>query len=148
MIALNFIVSPWFIWQATLFVIALNFIVLPWFVWQSFSFKTVENGIISSKHLMQYQAAGLFWRNLEVCRLILLHFICTTRLQAHRNQEAGGWGGGGRVQPHRILLKLIFYQLTMMVKRKKIAKKKIYIYIYTISNSSKTTDNTTLVHFL
>ena len=36
-----------------------------------------ENGYISSEHLIQYQAAQLFCKNLYVYVLILLHLICT-----------------------------------------------------------------------
>ena len=40
-----------------------------------------ENGYISSEHLIQYQAAEPFCKNLYVCVFILLHLICTQMLQ-------------------------------------------------------------------
>ena len=59
------------------FVKTLNFIFWPLFVWESSLSKIVEKGIISSKHFMSYQTKELFCRNLYVCKLILLHLMCT-----------------------------------------------------------------------
>ena len=45
------------------------------FFWESSCFELVEKGIISSKHLIQYQTNELFCKNLYVCKLFLLHLI-------------------------------------------------------------------------
>ena len=65
----------------TFFVKALNFHLFTTFVSSRFLFEVVKNEIISSKHFIQYQANELFCRNLYVCKLILLHLICTHKWQ-------------------------------------------------------------------
>ena len=40
-----------------------------------------KNGYVSSEYLIQHQAAGLFYKNLYFCVLILLHLTCTQMLQ-------------------------------------------------------------------
>ena len=70
----SFSMISWF-WKFYFLVRALNFIFLPTLVSYNSSFEMLENGMISSKHFMQYQAYTHCWRYWYVDKLILLHFI-------------------------------------------------------------------------
>ena len=68
----SFSMISWF-WKLCFLVRALNFLFLPTLVSYNSSFEMLENGTISSKHFMQYQAYTHCWRYQYIDELILLH---------------------------------------------------------------------------
>ena len=70
----SFSMISWF-WKFCFLVRALDFIFLPTLVSYNSSFEILENGMISSKHFMQYQAYTHCWRYRYVDKLIFLHLI-------------------------------------------------------------------------
>ena len=64
----------WF-WKFCFPVRAINFIFLPTSVSYNSSFQMLENGIIFSKHFMQYRAYTQCWRYWSIDKLISLHLI-------------------------------------------------------------------------
>ena len=105
--------------------------------WESFSAKKIDHPLVIPryKHLVLRKVLKMNMGFLKYCGILPFQYR-----NSYNSPLKPGWCEGGCRLP-RFLLKLTFYQLKMIVKRKKVAKN--------ISHFSKTTTgNSTIVHFM